>query len=213
MNNILEIIPSPGTDNKTWEETQQKIELVKSFAKTIHIDVVDGKFAPTVTFSDPQPFIQYTSEILFEVHLMVEEPIEWIERFGNVGFKRFIGQVEKMSDREAFIQKARQYGEGVLALDAQTSVNDLPIPLPDTDGFLVMTVHAGLSGQQMQEPLLQKVMKLHPTNVPIEVDGGMNAETIVKAKDAGAQRFVVTSALYAHTPAEQYEILRQILAA
>src|SRR5690349_9124437 len=107
---MFEIIPSPGTENKDCSEIEQKIELVKPFVKSIHIDVCDGKFANNTTFADPEPFKKYTSDLLFEVHLMTEEPIQFIDAWAAVGFKRFIGQVEKMSDQAAFVTKAEELG-------------------------------------------------------------------------------------------------------
>ena len=208
MNNVVEIIP--GILEKEWAAIEKKLEMVAPFAKTVHIDIVDGKFAPVTTFADPEPFQKYTANLLCEVHLMVEEPIEWIERFGKAGFKRFLGHIEKMSDQEAFIARARAYGEGILALDAQTSIHDIPNP-PEADGVVIMTVHAGLSGQELQEPLLQKVMHLRGTLIPLEVDGGINEATIIKAKEAGASRFVTTSYLFdAENPEEAFEKLQSL---
>lgn len=192
MNNV-EIIP--GILEQTWAEIEKKLHTIEPFATSVHIDVIDGKFASVTTFLDPEPFRNYTEILLCEVHLMVEEPIEWIERFGKVGFKRFLGHIENMSDQNAFVAKAREYGEGILALDAQTSIHDIAHP-QETDGIVVMTVHAGLSGQTIQEPLLQKVMHLKGLHIPLEVDGGMNDRTIVLAKEAGATRCVATSFLF-----------------
>ena len=93
---MYEIIPSPGTENKTFEEIEKKINAVKSFVRTVHIDVCDGKFAPNTTFADPGPFAEFIKKmaatersgwvsedkgILFEVHLMVEEPINHIQKW------------------------------------------------------------------------------------------------------------------------------------
>src|SRR5690242_7407665 len=117
---MFEIIPSPGTENKTFDEIEKKIRSVQLFARTFHIDVCDGKFAPNETFSDPEPFKEFIKQmttersgwitedkgIIFEVHLMVEEPINHIQKWADVGFTRFIGQVEKMSSQEEFIAKA-----------------------------------------------------------------------------------------------------------
>lgn len=208
MSNSFEVIPSPGTTNATWQEIEKKIELVKSSAKTIHVDIVDGKFAPTITFADPKPFQKYTSDILFEVHLMVNEPVEWVERFGKAGFRRFAGQIEKMSDQAAFVIKAREYGEAILAIDATTSIHDIAVPFEEFDGILVMTIHAGFSGQEFLLPLLEKVRHLRRAQLPIEVDGGINFKTIQEAKDAGAVRFVATTSIFSsENPRKIFELL------
>src|SRR5476651_2051329 len=128
---MFEIIPSPGTDNKDWSAVEAKLGLVKPFAKTIHIDVLDGKFAPNTTFLDPKPFAQFSKDLILEVHLMVEEPIQYIKPFAESGFRRFIGQVEKMSDQVAFVAEGELLGEVALALDADTPVEAIKVPFSD----------------------------------------------------------------------------------
>ena len=211
---MFEIIPSPGTNIKNEQELSGKIEAVRPFAKTIHIDVVDGIFAPNTTFADPTPFKKYTKDFLFEVHLMTDEPINHLKQWADVGFARFIGQIEKMSDQEEFVAQAQLLGDVVLALDKQSEVDAIKVPLDDLDGLLVMTIQAGLSGQQFEESLLEKVKQLRTkTTLPIEVDGGMTDETVKVAAAAGANRFVVTSFLYNfETPEKQFHLLNNSFA-
>jgi ribulose-phosphate 3-epimerase len=206
---MYEIIPSPGTFIKDEHELDQKIESVRSFAKTIHIDVVDGIFAPNKTFDDPTPFAKYAKDFLLEVHLMTDSPINHLKRWADVGVQRFIGQIEHMSDQEEFVAQA----ELLLALDKPTPIENIHVPLEDLDGILVMLIQAGLSGQKFEELLLEKVKALRErTDIPIEVDGGINEETIVIAAAAGVNRFVATSFLYNfETPEKQYELLQQKL--
>ncbi len=193
---MFEIIPSPGTENKDWSEIEKKIEIVKPFTKTLHIDLVDGKFAENKTFLDPTPFKKY-NDLLLEVHLMVEEPLQYIKPWADVGVKRFIGQVEKMSDQAAFVAEAEQYGEVGLALDGPTSLDAITVPYIDLDCVLIMTIKAGSSGQEFQEKNLEKIVSIADTAfIPIAVDGGINEKTIQKAYNAGARRFTVTSALF-----------------
>src|SRR5437016_6075776 len=100
---MYEIIPSPGTFIKDWTEFEKKIELVRPFTKTLHVDVVDGIFAPNTTFSDPAPFAKYAKDMTLEVHLMVDSPINHLKAWADAGFQRFIGQIEKMADQEEFV--------------------------------------------------------------------------------------------------------------
>ena len=218
---MYEIIPSPGTENKDFSEIEKKLAVVKSFAKTIHIDVVDGKYASTTTFSDPHPFERYAKSLsngdtgfIFEVHLMVEDPIKHLNAWADAGFQRFIGQIEKMPDQEEFVAQAQLLGEVGLAIDKHTSIDDLKVPFEDLDCLLVMTIQAGASGQTFEEELVQKVRELHEkTTIPIEVDGGINDETIEIAEAAGASRFVVTSFLFnnVESPEKQFQILKNKL--
>ena len=225
---MFEIIPSPGTENKTFEEIEKKIELVQPFAKTIHIDVIDGKFANNTTLAEPEPFHKYTKELpsgqrgqllgekglVFEVHLMVEDPIKHLKKWADAGFHRFIGQIEKMQDQEAFVAEAQLYGEVALALDKQSPFDAIKVPLDDLDSLLVMTIQAGFSGQKFEEALLEKVKQARAKSeyLPIEVDGGINDETIAVAAVAGANRFVATSFLFnLDSPEKQYELLKKQL--
>lgn len=211
---IPEIIPSPGTANKDWAEIEKKIATVKPFAKTIHVDVVDGIFAPHKTFSDPAPFKNITKNAFFEVHLMVDDPIKYIKPWAEAGSHRFIGHVEKMPDQVAFVAEAQQWGEVGLAIDRQTPVSAITVPYDDLDTILVMTIQAGASGQSFLEEMMTKLDTLvEQTEIPLEVDGGINDETIEIAAAHGASRFVATSFLFdLQTPLEQYEILKRQLA-
>jgi len=206
---MFEIIPSPGTDNKDWAAIERKIELTRPFAKTIHIDVVDGIYAPNTTFADPAPFANLAKDFILEVHLMVDEPVKQLKKWADAGFRRFIGHIEKMSDQAEFVAEAELLGEVALALDKQSSIDDIKVPLDDLDALLVMTIQAGFSGQKFEEELLTKVKKLREkTALPIEVDGGINAETIQVAAAAGANRFVATSFIFSHEdPMKQFRLL------
>lgn len=210
---MFEIIPSPGTENESFADIEKKIASVKPFAKTIHVDVIDGKFAKNKTFADPAAFTPYAKDFLLEVHLMVEEPIQYLKDWADAGFQRFIGQVEKMSNQTEFVAAAQLLGEVALALDKQTPIDAITVPFRDLDSLLVMTIQAGFSGQQFEEALLEKVKQLRmKTELPIEVDGGINDETIAVAAAAGATRFVTTSFLFSvGTPQEQYQLLTEEL--
>src|SRR3989344_6056910 len=101
----------PGILEKDWVEIENKIQTVSGFTHTIHIDLIDGKFDDNLTFSDPSPFKAYADEFFFEVHLMVEEPINYLDKWAECGFKRFIGHIEKMSSQEEFVAKGQLLGD------------------------------------------------------------------------------------------------------
>jgi ribulose-phosphate 3-epimerase len=226
---MYEIIPSPGTENKEISEIEKKIASVRSFARTIHIDVCDGKFAPNTTFSDAEAFKKLTSflpedesgwstgekGLYFEVHLMVEDPIKELKKWADAGFRRFIGQVEKMPDQEAFVAEAQMYGEVGLAVDGPTALDSVKVKYDDLDVILFYTGEkAGFSGGTFREDRLEKVKAIRGANeyLPIEVDGGINDETIAVAFEAGVTRFVTTGFLFGlETPEKQYKLLEQKL--
>ncbi|HWY79221.1 MAG TPA: hypothetical protein VNW29_02590 [Candidatus Sulfotelmatobacter sp.] len=226
---MFEIIPSPGTENNDFSEVEKKINAVKPFIRSIHIDVCDGKFAPNTTFADPEPFRKYIKQmatersgwvtedkgILFEVHLMVEEPINYLQKWADVGFTRFIGQVEKMSSQEEFIAEAQLLGEAGLAIDGPTPFDAIKVKYDDLDVILFYTADkAGFSGKAFQEDRLDKVKALRKLNeyVPVEADGGVNDETIQIAAAAGVNRFVSTGFLFSFdTPEGQLKLLERKL--
>src|SRR6185312_12022248 len=121
----LEVIPSPGTEVRDWETMRQRIEQVKPFAKTVQIDIVDGKFAPNNNLLDPSVFQEFAKDIFLEVHLMTENPLQYLKPFADAGFRRFIGQIEKMPNIPEFVAAAEQLGEVGLALDGPTPLSAL----------------------------------------------------------------------------------------
>jgi ribulose-phosphate 3-epimerase len=199
---MSEIIP--GILEKEWEEIEKKLNLIKPFAKWAHIDVIDGKFAQNTTFMDPTPFKKYKGELFLEVHLMVEEPEQYIEPFANAGFRRFIGHIEKMQDQTAFVARGEMWGEVGLAIDGETPLDKISVNYSDLDFITIMTIKAGFSGQEFTSEYLEKVRELRKkTDLPIEVDGGINEKTAPLAKAAGANRFVENSSLFRGTSAHQ----------
>lgn len=185
----------PGILEKTWEEIEIKIKLLAPFAKTLHIDIADGIVANNITFLDPKPFVKYKDQFLLEVHMMVEEPIRYLQSFYDAGFKRFIGHVEKMGSQEEFVAKGQLLGEVGLSLDGPTPIEAIKVSYDDLDVLhCYISEKIGFAGPPMLPERLEKVKLLRSkSNIPIEVDGGVKDTTIEQIKNAGATRFVSTS--------------------
>lgn len=194
---MYEIIP--GILEKDWPAIEQKLSVLQNITQTVHIDLIDGKFANNTTFLDPKAFEKYNKQFFFELHMMVDNPLQYLQPFAQAGFKRFIGHVEKMPSIDDFVAQAELLGEVGLAIDTHTPVESLKLNLDDLDSILLMTVDAGFSGQVFQDKMLEKVkvIRAKSDNLPITVDGGMNEGTILLARTAGANRFIVTSNLFA----------------
>lgn len=208
---MYEVIP--GILEKEWSEIERKINLVKPFAKTIHIDIIDGIFAPNTTFIDPLPFKKFTSDSFFELHMMVSNPIQYLKPFADVGFKRFLGHIEKMPDQAEFVAQGQLFGEVGLAIDGPTDLSEVKVAYEDLDSILIMTIKAGESGQMFKPEYLKKVQVLRQAQgqfFPIEVDGGINDQTIIEAKNAGATRFVANSFIFkSQEPQSQFNLLKE----
>jgi ribulose-phosphate 3-epimerase len=196
---MYEIIP--GILEKEWAEIEKKINLVMPFAKSVHIDIIDGKFTPNISFLDPRPFAKYANDFTLELHMMVENPIQYLEPFAKAGFKRFLGHVESLcqpADQEEFVAKGQLLGEVGLAIDGPTDLSAIRVPLEDLDSILVMAIKAGRSGQVFDPEHLKKIEAIKSKNkeIKIEIDGGVNSDTIVRAKESGATRFVANSFIF-----------------
>lgn len=211
---MLEVIP--GILEKDWEGVEEKIRLLSPFAKILHIDIIDGKFAPNTTFLDPSPFARYASDFLLELHMMVDNPVDYIDEWVEVGFRRMLGHIEGMEDIEEFKSRCKELGvEAGLVIDGPTAVDEVLDYIDDSlDAILVMTIKAGFSGQAFLPEHLEKVKALRSqTSLPIEVDGGVSIETIKLAKEAGATRFACTSAIFGQPdPHKAYLALQQAIA-
>jgi len=203
----------PGILEKDWAEIKTKLALAKTFSNTVHIDIIDGKFANNTTFLNPETFKEYSNELFLELHMMVENPIEYIKPWADAGFRRFLGHVEKMPDQEAFIAEAKKYGEAGLAIDGPTDINEIKTEPNNLDCILIMTINAGFSGQQFDSKNLEKITALRNRNekLVIEVDGGINDSTILVAQEAGANRFVSTSFLFnSENPNQTFQVLQDL---
>ncbi|MBU2632274.1 thiamine phosphate synthase [Patescibacteria group bacterium] len=199
----------PGILEKDSQKAIEKLEIVKDFAKIVQIDILDGKFAESITFPDLSFLKDYSSTLFLEAHIMVQDPVDYIPRLAEIGFKRFIGQVEKMESQNEFIKLGKKYGEVGLALDLETEIERIAV-MDQLDYVLLMSVKAGFSGQSFNFKVLEKIKKIKAINpdIKIEVDGGINIQTIKNVKDAGADSVVVTSALFKDNPEEEYRKLR-----
>lgn len=208
----FEIIP--GILEKESAEIEKKIEKVIQFAETIHIDLLDGKFADNTTFSDPSFFKRFTKDAKFEVHMMVENPQQYLKTWADAGFVRFIGQIEKMPNIEEFVAEGQMLGEVGLAVDIETPVEKILRYTEDLDFAFVMTVKAGFSNQSFDPRMLEKIGELRQKDelLPIEVDGGVNEEDITALKDAGATRFVSTGTIFgSENLKDEYGRLKNLL--
>lgn len=183
-----------------------------------HIDIADGRFAPTKTWNNPQEVSYFTSRfphLNIEVHLMVQNPETVVESWLRVGTKRIIVHLESFRDREEklssiFEMCAGRDAEAMLAINPETPVEGI-FPYLDSLLFVqVLAVSPGPAGQKFNESVIQKieVLRERAPNVLIEVDGGMNPETARLVRSAGADIIVSGSYIFdSEKPAAAYETL------
>ncbi len=192
----------------SWEEIEKKFEIYKGFAKAVHVDFLDGKFEENLTFLEASPFSKYSKYFDLEAHLMVEEPINYLDNLSKAGFKTFLGHVEKMSDQVEFVTRGEVLGAVGLALDIETPIFDIKVPYEDLDRILLMGIHAGASGRPFDEKVFEKIEALKNSNFTnIEIDGGVSEVTLPKLKEKGANMFCVNSFLFKGDPKSQFRLL------
>lgn len=196
MTNVI-----PGILEQDLEAIKGKIALVAPHVSWVQIDIADGTLITNktfVAFEELKPIIGATPKLSFEAHLMVASPEKYIRALVDCGFKRLIAHVES-DDPRLFLDEARlESAEVGLAIDGATEIEQMDPFLEEIDVALVMTIEAGFSGQPFLPETVEKVrlIRKHFADLPIEVDGGINAETARLVKDAGANRLVSTSYLF-----------------
>jgi len=175
------------------------VELVSAGADLIHFDVMDGQFVPPITFGcGLVKDLRAVGDTPFEAHLMTSTPDRHFEAFARAGCSRVIFHAEATAHAHRLVGDLHERGlEAGLAINPGTPV-EAAVPLLDVlDLVLVMTVNPGWGGQSFIPSCLEKVRRLREAapDLAIEVDGGIDPDTIRAARDAGATVFVVGSYL------------------
>lgn len=186
-------------------------------ADMLHIDVMDGQFVPNLTLGAPiVQCLRLTSSLPFDVHLMIEDPLRYIEDFARAGADWISFHAEAKSDPVQTIDQIHAAGcRAALAIKPNTCARAV-LPLIDKlDMILVMTVEPGFGGQKFMADMMHKITRLRQAcdaagkEMDIQVDGGIAPDTIGQAARAGANVFVAGSAVFrAPDAAEMIRTLR-----
>lgn len=173
--------------------------LASSGADVIHLDVMDGRFVPPISFGDG--FVKSLRPLVdteFEAHLMIANPERQFEAFAAAGCKRIIYHYEATPHAHRLAQSLHHMGlEAGVAINPATPVEVLDGLYDVIDLALVMTINPGWGGQPMIEATLEKVRRVRRArpDLTIEIDGGVDPETLPRAIEAGANAFVIGSYL------------------
>ncbi|GEB78514.1 ribulose-phosphate 3-epimerase [Sporolactobacillus inulinus] len=170
----------------------------------IHVDVMDGRFVPNITMgANVVEALKRESKVAQDVHLMVEEPIHLLPDFLSAGADMISVHVEACKHVHRAIQIIKEGGaKAGVALNPATPAAVLDSLLREVDYVLIMTVDPGFGGQRFIPSMLHKIRAvarmIHEKQVPvkIEVDGGINGETLPLCLEAGAELFVAGSAIF-----------------
>jgi len=191
-------------------------------ADWLHFDVMDAHFVPNLTFGLPvMEAVQAVSPIPLDAHLMIENPERWAPGYAEAGARNVTVHAEACADPRAVARDIRAAGAlAGLALKPRTALEAHLEVLRDFDTLLVMSVEPGFGGQSFIADVLTKVRTARrlvdagDLTVLVEIDGGINADTIEQAAEAGVDMFVAGSAVYgADDPAKAIAGLRAQAAA
>ena len=210
MNNVVKISPSILASD--YANLQSELDRI-SVSDMIHIDVMDGHFVPNISIGAPVvAACKKVSNVPFDVHLMISNPLDYAEDFAKAGADIICFHTECESNIEQTIDKILSLGKkAALAIKPATPIDDVVKYLDKLSMVLVMTVEPGFGGQSFMESTMPKIEALRKINpdIDIEVDGGINADTVKIAAKAGANVFVAGSAVFkSENPAETIAVLK-----
>ena len=181
---------------------EQIASLEAAGCRMIHLDVMDGHFVPNISFGPAvTAATRRATKAFLDVHLMITEPIRYAPAFVKAGADAITFHVEVVQDPAAAAREIRKLGvkHVGITLNPATAVERLFPALDEVDHVLIMSVVPGFSGQKFMREVLPKAQvikkRLRP-NQRLEIDGGINAQTIAQAAAAGIDWFVVASAIF-----------------
>ena len=206
-----------ATDFKVLGQEMKKTE--ENGAAYIHFDVMDGMFVPSISFGMPVlASIHDATEQFMDAHLMVQEPIRYVEAFQKAGADYVTVHLEACEDVKTTLDKIHACGmKAGLAVNPETDVKELVPYLEDVEMILIMSVHPGFGGQKFIPESLDKIREvramLNEKNLEtdIQVDGGIYVENVREVLDAGANVIVAGSAVFRGDAGENTAKFMEIL--
>ncbi|MBR5278468.1 MAG: ribulose-phosphate 3-epimerase [Clostridia bacterium] len=203
---MKKIILSPSALSCDFANAGVQIQQAKDGgAEYLHLDVMDGIFVPNISFGQPVvKSLRKCTDLVFDVHLMITEPIRYIEDFAKAGADIITVHVEACQDVEATLKKIKDCGKGVgLSIKPKTPVSDIVKYLPMCDLVLVMTVEPGFGGQKFMADMMPKVKELREyatangLSYDISIDGGVGCDNAKLCVENGANILVAGSSVLA----------------
>lgn len=217
---MMNYVLSPSilaADFKVLGQEMKKTE--ENGAAYIHFDVMDGMFVPSISFGMPVlASIHDATEQFMDAHLMVQEPIRYVEAFQKAGADYVTVHLEACEDVKTTLDKIHACGmKAGLAVNPETDVKELVPYLEDVEMILIMSVHPGFGGQKFIPESLDKVREvramLNEKNLEtdIQADGGIYVENVREVLDAGANVIVAGSAVFRGDAGENTAKFMEIL--
>ncbi len=199
MKDMIQIAPSLLSAD--FSCLREELKTVKN-TPILHIDIMDGHFVPNITFGPPLvKAIRKESDMIFDCHLMVSHPLQFIPAFAEAGADIITVHVEAEDDTLQCLQAIREQGKKCgIVLNPDTPAQAAAPYLDQVDMILLMSVYPGFGGQkyitQVTEKIKQVRQMIGERNIDLEIDGGINLETIGEAVRAGANVIVAGTAVF-----------------
>ena len=216
MNYIL----APSILSADFMNLEKEIKAVESAgAQYLHFDVMDGMFVRNISFGIPVlKCIKGKTTLKLDVHLMIVDPARYFEKFKEAGAEILTVHVEAMKNPKEDLKRIKELGMiPSITLSPDTPAEDVFPYLEDVKQVLVMTVQPGEGAQSYIDKCTDKIKAIRAEivkrglDVDVEVDGGINEETITTARDAGANVFVMGSSIFNGAPYESVKKYTEIL--
>lgn len=198
-------ILSPSILAADFGQLSKDIETIDmAGAEYVHVDVMDGLFVPSISMGMPvMESIRKSTKRIFDVHLMINEPIRYIDEFKKAGADIITVHAEACHKLPETLDKIRQVGCKVgVAINPHTNISVIEGVLDKVDMVLIMTVQPGFGGQKYMDIVTPKISQMKKLitdrglDIDIEVDGGISAQNVRVVLDAGANVIVAGSAVY-----------------
>lgn len=202
---IIMILVAPSILSADFSKLYEEIKAIEEAgADWIHIDVMDGHFVPNITIGPVVVSkIRKTSDIFFDVHLMIENPGRYVEQFAKAGADLITVHAEACTDLKPIIKKVKECGCKVgISVNPETSIDMIKNIIRDVDLVLVMSVHPGFGGQSFIRDVLPKIKQARnlidktKREIYLEVDGGINKENAKLVKQHGANVLVAGNFIF-----------------
>lgn len=215
---MTELAPSLLSADFSCLDRQLK-EITDANIKWLHIDIMDGHFVPSISFGFPIiKTLRKAFKGVFDVHLMIDEPIRYVEEFANSGSDVITVHLEACVDVDETLKKIRDCGcKAGLSIKPSTPIEALIPHLEFADMILLMTVEPGFGGQKYIHSVTKKIenlhayLKEHGYDIPIEVDGGICPETVSEAVKAGSEILVSGSSVFKGNITKNIEELKKLM--